>query len=325
MFTIEKVSTKRLHGTAKQIDIEFTYSGPPKEIIVRINEKFFDVGFRVIGGLLRVEGGIKYWISDVMSEGISYRMVDYIDINFIEKNTDNIIESHKVNIGNDNFLLRSQGGVVSRKNIWIIGDSNIYNYFNKFKYGSDEFNLEESTIVPIDIPELSINRFVNRDNIKFLNSLPIMDNDEIIFIIGEIDCRVGFYRNSIFKEKNVIDQVNNVVDRYIEDLKNIIKEFPRNEIKISLPNPTLKDGWLLNKDDLTYNSSQNDRLFIRKYFEVYLKSKTEVNNIKCLDLTDGFQDEYGFTKEEILVKNDTHNKPTDIIINNLRKHYQQND
>ena len=72
-------------------------------------------------------------------------------------------------------------------------------------------------------------------------------------------------------------------------------------------------------------TTQYDRLYIRRFFEDYLLSECDKNGIECLNLTDGFQDEKGFMRVELLEKNDTHNKPTDIIINNLKKYYDSAD
>lgn len=324
-FRIHKIISNTLEKDVKEIKIEFFYSGPDREILIRLSENFFDVGYRVVGSQIKVSEGLLYWASDKVTNGLTFRMVNDIRVEFIDSNTDEILESHTYPIGNDNYLLRSQGDTVSKKNIWVIGDSNIWNYFSKFGYGKVDFHISDKIVVPIDIPELSINRFVNRDAIKFLSSLPIIDGDEIIFILGEIDCRVGFYRNAGLKGKTLIEQISDVVDRYIENIIKLKEEFNNVDIKLSLPNPAFRDGLIEKVDELLSTSNEYDRLYIRRYFEDYLLSKCKINNIECLNLTEGFQDEKGFMKVELLEKNDTHNKPTDIIINNLKKYYDKTD
>lgn len=324
-FIINKIIVKTLEKDTKEIKVEFFYNGPKKSVIVRLYENFFDVGYRVIGGNIDVDKGALFWVSDKVTNGLTFRMVNDIRVEFIDSNTDEIIESHIYPIGNDNYLLRSQRGTVSKKNIWVIGDSNTWNYFSKFGYGDMDFNINDKIVVPIDIPELSINRFVNRDASKFLSSLPIIDGDEIIFILGEIDCRVGFYRNANLKGRTLIEQISNVVDRYIDNIINLKEKFNNVDIKISLPNPAFRDGLIEKVNELLSTSNEYDRLYIRRYFEDYLLSKCDKNDIECLNLTDGFQDEKGFMRVELLEKNDTHNKPTDIIINNLKKYYDKAD
>lgn len=319
-FIINKIIVKTLEKDTKEIKVEFFYDGPKRSVIVRLYENFFDVGYRVIGGNIEVDKGALFWVSDKVTNGLTFRMVNNIRVEFIDSDNDEIIESHVYPIGNDNYLLRSQRGMVSKKNIWVIGDSNIWNYFSKFEYGKVDFNINDKIVVPIDIPELSINRFVNRDASRFLKSLPLVNGDEIIFILGEIDCRVGFYRNAELKGRRIFEQIINVIERYVKKILDLKKEFSHVDIKISLPNPAFRDGLLIN-DELLSKTNQYDRLYIRRLFEDYLISECQKNNIECLNLTEGFEDEDGFMNVNYLVNNDTHNKPTDIIINNLKKYY----
>ena len=322
-FTIHKIQTKNLEDTTKEIRVEFFYEGYERNINVRLYETFFDLGWKMIGGTIKVNNGPLYWVSDKVTNGLSFRVVNKLKVEFIDSESNEIIESHTYPIGNDNYMLRSQGNGVTNKNTWVIGDSHVWNYFSKFKYGKKDFKIDEKVIIPIDIPSLSINRFVNRDVNNFLSSLPIIGGDEIIFILGEIDCRVGFYRNANLKGKTLIKHISDVVDRYIDNIINLKEEFNNIDIKLSLPNPAFRDGLKEKVDEMLSTSNEYDRLYIRRYFEEYLINKCQESNIECLNLTDGFQDEKGFMKVELLEKNDTHNKPTDIILNNLRKYYDK--
>lgn len=320
-FVVKKITVYDIEKYTKKIKVEFFYYGPKKTINVRIYETFFDLGYKGIGGDIEINNGTLYWFSDVVTDGLFSRMVNQLRIDFIDSETKELIETQKHPIGNDNYLLRSQGGIISKNNIWVIGDSNTYNYFSKFEYGKNDFEINNKVIIPIDIPELSVNRFVNRDIRKFINNLPIIDGDEIIFILGEIDCRVSFYRNAELKGISTIKNISNIVDRYVEKINLLKEEFKNIDIKISLPNPAFKEGLIDKIDEFLSKTNRYDRLYIRRYFEDYLTDKCHTNNIECLNLTDGFQDEHGFMRTEILEKNDTHNKPTDIIMNNLKKYY----
>jgi hypothetical protein len=320
-FTIHRILTKTLEKDAKEIKVEFFYNGPRKKVIIRLYETFFDLGWRMIGGVVEVTNGPLYWVSDRVTNGLTFRMTKNIKVEFIDSESNEIIESHICTVGNDNYILRSQRKGITNKNIWVIGDSNVWNYFSNYDYGSEDFNINGNMVVPIDIPALSINRFVNRDGVNFLNTLPLYKGDDVIFILGEIDCRVGFYRNSILKGNNIIKQISNVVDRYIDKLHLLIEEFSEVTFKVSLPNPAFRDGLIDKVDEFLSDSDENDRLYIRRYFSDYLTTKCLEHNIECLNLTDGLQDEKGFMRVELLEKNDTHNKPTDIIMQNLRKYY----
>ena len=322
-FLIKKIETKTQENLSKSIFIEFTYFGEKKTVYVKITENFFDLGWKVIGGNIELNNGINYWVSDTISFSFSFRFVNSIRLEFYDLETNDMLHSEIYPINNNNTSLRSYGKNISTKNIWVIGDSNTYNYFNKYETPSSDLKINNSLVIPIDIPELSINRFVNRDHIKFIKSLPIMDGDDIIFILGEIDCRVGFFKNSQHKKNNIIDQINNVTDRYIKSLLKIKEEFKNNNIITSLPNPALRDGWLKEKDieGLLYNSTQKDRLFNRFYFEKYYTKEAKKNEIECLNLTHGFENNLGFTKDSILVNGDTHNKKTDIVFENIKKYY----
>lgn len=319
-FNITKIDINTNKDLSKNLVLNFTYYGDnDKDVLVRIFETYFDVGWKVIGNKIHVTNGINYWVSDNVHNGLAYRIVNNIKIEFLDFETNEVIYSEICNIGNDNFKRRSLGGDISKKNVWIIGDSNTYNYFSMYKKDSKDMSINDYIINPIDVPELSINRFVNKDYSSFFDSLPLKSQDKIILILGEIDCRVGFYRNSEVKKNLLIDQITNVIDRYYDSIMELKSKYKDIEIVLSLPNPTLRDGWLKDRDDLTHTSTQKDRLFIRQFYEKYLQKKFTKEIIKILDLTKEFSNELGFIKDEILVFNDTHNKPTNTVFENIKK------
>ena len=306
----------------KNIRIDFRYNGDiEKKVTVNIYEQFFKLGYRAIGGVITLKKGINYWISDIFTNGLVFSFNDKIKISFDDiENNDESIHEEVVNIGNTNLNHRSMSKDMSLKNIFFLGDSNVYHYFSKYQYSSDEYFFSDKVLIPIDIPELSVNRFINSNPQKFIDSLPIMSNDIIVLNLGEIDCRVSFFRNAKLKDRTLIKHINSVVDRYIDTIIELKNNNQNIEFIICLPHPPMRNGWVKEHDvnHLLNESTEKDRMFITQYFSRYLIDNLDKIGVKHIYPFKGLEDKEGFINNEYLLPFDNHTKDNETVLNELK-------
>jgi len=310
-------------GDGKKIRIDFSYHGQEIKIAtVKIKEEFFKLGYRAIGGEIALVNGMNYWVVDGFNKGLYYRFSDKIKITVEDFENDNdILYSDIINIGNQNLRMRSQGRELHLRNIWYIGDSNAHHYFSKYPYGSDEFLFDDKILNPIDVSELTINRFVNSSYKKFIDSLPLMKGDYVVLNLGEIDCRVSLYRNARLKGLELTKHIDNVLDRYVFAINDLSLSFPEIEIVTVLPHPTLRDGWMADHDVDYYlkDSNEKERLFIHKYLCKGLTDRLEKINKKVVNPLVILNDEEGYIDSKFLIPKDTHTKDNDVILEEIKK------
>lgn len=304
------------------IKIYFRYNlEEEKKVSVKLFENFFGLGYRAIGGVINLKKGINYWISDTYSNGLIYRLNHNITFLFddIENNNETIYKE-TINIGNHNLLQRSRGRDMSIKNVWFISDSNSYHYFSKYPYNSDEYFFDDKSLISIDVPELSINRFINSQPQRFIDTLPLFRGDIIILNLGEIDCRVSFYRNSKLKERTLINHINNVCNRYINTIKELSENNKDIEFIVCFPHPALRDGWVKEHDinHLLNETTEKDRYFIREYFIRYMTDKLNNINIKHINPFTGLEDSEGFINNNFLLPFDNHTKDNEMVLKEIK-------
>lgn len=321
---IEIINIKtNLETNTKSFRLDFRYNGDTeKKVTIKLNETFFKLGYRMIGGEIIINKGLNYWVSDFFSNGLIYRFNDKIKISFhdIENNNQSIYEE-VINIGNTNLNNRSMGRDMSLKNVFFLGDSNTYHYFSNYRYNSDDFFFSDKVIIPIDVPELTVNRFINSNPQKFIDSLPLMNGDSFILNLGEIDCRVALFRNSKLKGRTLISHINNVIDRYVDVILELIENNKKIEFIICLPQPPMRDGWVVEHDidHLLKESTERDRMFILQYFSRYLIDKVNKLNIRYIYPFKELEDKEGFMNNEYLLPFDNHTKDNEIVLNKLKK------
>lgn len=307
----------------KHIKLDIKYQGDgEKKVNVKLYEEFFKLGYRVIGNEITLNKGFGYWFADVFSNGLIYRFNDKIKIcvDDIENNNKTICEKI-INIGNSNLQRRSMERDMSIKNIFFLGDSNVYHYFSKYEYGSDNLFFNNKVLIPIDVPELTVNRFINSNPQRFIDSLPIMDDDVIILNLGEIDCRVSLFRNAKLKSRTLINHINDIIDRYVKTIIELINNNQNIKFVICLPHPPMRDGWVKEHDvdHLLKESTEKDRMFITQYFSRYLKDKLNEVDVKHIYPFKDLEDREGFINNEYLLPFDNHTKDNDIVLTELKK------
>jgi hypothetical protein len=212
------------------------------------------------------------------------------------------------------------GKDMSLKNIFFLGDSNVYHYFSKYQYSSDEYFFSGKVLIPIDVPELSVNRFINSNPQRFIDSLPIMSDDIIVLNLGEIDCRVSFFRNAKLKDRTLIKHINSVVDRYIDTIIELKNNNQNIEFIICLPHPPMRNGWVKEHDvnHLLNESTEKDRMFITQYFSRYLIDNLDKIGVKYIYPFKGLEDKEGFINNEYLLPFDNHTKDNETVLNELK-------
>jgi hypothetical protein len=322
LIEIINISTN-IESNNKSIRLDFRYNGDiDKKITVKLYEQFFNLGYRAIGGEINIRKGVNYWISDNFSNGLIFRFNGKVKISFDDiENNDEIIYEEIINIGNTNLNNRSKGKDMSLKNIFFLGDSNVYHYFSKYKYDSKEYFFDEKVLVPIDVPELSVNRFINSNPQRFIDSLPIMSDDIIILNLGEIDCRVALFRNAKLKGRTLINHINDVIDRYVKTIIELINNNQNIEVVICLPHPPMSDGWVKERDvdHLLKESTEKDRMFISQYFSRYLIDKLNEIGVNYIYPFKGLEDKEGFMNNDYLLPYDNHTKDNDIVLTELKQ------
>lgn len=309
MFHITKYQHSFLENETESLTIFFKYFGDERKIKIKVLENSFKVRDQEIGGIINVKQNVEYWVGDVQRRPVMYN--NDLTVNFIDALTGEILESKFIRTKKVHIDKRSFGKDFSKKNTWIIGDSHVnHNLIFGFDYNVDLYENDKTIINPVAHPLLSINRFINSDYIAFIKTLPIFDSDDICFYFGEIDTRVGIIRNSEIKNISYVTQTINLLQRFIDSILHIQKEFPKCKIYYILPNPPIQDGWIYGDNlKLFFNdSSEKNRFLVRYIFEDIIKKELDKIGVEIIDLNKHYIKKNMFVDEKFLIENNHHFK-----------------
>lgn len=325
MFSITKYEHEFLEKEKQFIKIYFRYDGvEEKNIKIKLYENLTNERWQVIGDVLKVIKNSNYWVSSVYEWKFECMYNNDIIVKFFDSDTNEILYEKKIITSKVNINKRSLGGDFSKKNTWIIGDSHTNHFFSyDISYDLKNFETNSTVINPLSLPLLSINRFINSDYLKLFRNLPIFDGDDICLFFGEIDTRVGIIRNSKLKNITYSEHIMNLVDRFIRVLKIIQNEYKECNFYYILPNPPVKDGWIVSekKEVAFQGSSQKERFVVRYIFEDIIVSELKKINIKPINLYQNYLGVDGFTDESFLIEDDHHFKVPNNFLNLLKNNF----
>jgi len=202
----------------------------------------------------------------------------------------------------------------SHANMWIIGDSNV------------GVMMKDRTVLINDVVInwvshlfLSINRFIKSDYKSFLKTAPIHNGDTLAFMLGEIDLRVSCGRNAGLKGISAEHNLDRILNKYNNVLKDIKELYPYCKIIVMAPNPPIRDGVLAADSYLGIWSNESDRMMLYKKFTDFFYNESLLGNISYMNCMDLYADEEGFMKTEMLGPNDSHVLSGDLFIESLQK------
>lgn len=232
-------------------------------------------------------------------------------VKFIDE-SNNIVHSEEIPFTITDTKRRSLGHSNSHPNMWIIGDSNVGVMMM-------DRNLLINNVVINWASHLflSINRFIKSDYKTFLKTLPIQNGDTLSFMLGEIDLRVSCGRNAGLKGISAEHNLDRIINKYYNILKQIKELYPQCNIMIMSPNPPIRDGVLEPDSYLGIWSTESDRMMLYKKFTNFFYNESLLGNIGYLNCMDLYADEEGFMKTELLNHKDSHVKSGDLFIESL--------
>lgn len=122
-------------------------------------------------------------------------------------------------------------------------------------------------------------------------------NDIVLFSLGEIDCRVHIYRQSIIQKREANEIIFDVIKRYGRVLKDVRDHNPVNVAVMDVP-PAVKQPNVYMVD---YYGTRDQRAEIARRFNIVLKDWCEKNQICFVEIWPFLADERGWLKEEYAV------------------------
>ena len=254
-----------------------------------------------------------YWsVFFSFDKGHSTQFSMGVFVMFIDE-SNNIVHSQEIPFIITDYKRRSLNKYShSHPNMWIIGDSNI-GVMMKDK----QILIKNKVINWVSHLFLSINRFIKSDYKSFLKTAPIQNGDTIAFMLGEIDLRVSCGRNAGLKGISAEHNLDRILNKYYNVIKEIKELYSHCDIIVMSPNPPIRDGVLALDSYLGIWSSESDRMMLYKRFNDFFYNESLLGNIKYLNCMDLYADEEGFMKTELLGPNDSHVLSGDLFIKSL--------
>jgi DNA-binding transcriptional regulator/RsmH inhibitor MraZ len=214
----------------------------------------------------------------------------------------------------NNFLRKGIefNSTINKKKFWLIGDSHA-NYNTKAPL--ELLTTKKYDIVPVSIQALSLSRFLNSDWRRFLNTIPIWENDVISFELGDVDLRMSLFKKS--KENNT--PINKLMEDLINRYFKFIGEFKtlyKNKIILLIPNRTAKDGWDVENRIL---STTDIRVKLWEDFNERIRILGKLNNIEIWDYKTMYKDVDGSIINDILIEGDLHLKVKEPMLIDLKQ------
>jgi len=290
------------------------YSNKGSEVL-KLRIEVFDLVFRTTNyhmGLHDIYPGVSYWSTfNSFDTGHTTQFSMGVNVIFFDEN-DNTIHDEKIPFIITDYKRRSLGHSYSHPNMWVIGDSNV-----GVMMMNRNLLINNKVINWASHLFLSINRFIKSDYKPFLKTLPIQDGDDLAFMLGEIDLRISCGRNAGLKGISPEHNLDRIINKYYNILKDIKELYPKCNITVMAPNPPIKDGVIAPDSYLGIWSNESDRMMLYKRFTDFFYNESLLGNINYLNCMDLYVDDEGFMKTELLVPNDSHVLSGDLFIESL--------
>lgn len=318
-FHIISYDLQFLEDGQQSFRLDFKYTGEPRSIRIKLTEPIFETFFNELGGVVRVGPGHNFFAATTLMEPFKSKFNLDLKLEFLEDETNEVLETFMLPTYAVDIKKRSLGSDFYKRNVWVIGDSHLHEFSPK-EFSSPLLQESNYTINPVVHHSLSLNRFIKSDYKRFLSTLPIMDSDTLLIVLGEIDCRVAFHRNAKLKNISVESLISQTLDKYLVALEDIQSAYPNCNIKISLPNPPVADGWITSEENVNLfleDSKQHERYHIRRTFEFLIREKLKDTSFQILDLTKTYEGGDGFIDTTYLKEDDHHFNYDGVFINNI--------
>lgn len=317
-YKIDLTETDQNHF--QNIRIEFKYLGDlPKSIQVKLVNPIFTEIFHYISGSIKILPNSSWFVTTDIGKPWDIKFNTDCEVHFVDTDNKEVLQKIFIPTFQVDYKRRSLKESFSKKNVWVFGDSHV-DYFFCYTITHPILQTNSYTLNPISNAALTVNRFTNRDYLKFFSSLPILSGDEIILMLGEIDCRVSLLRNSSLKSLDLKVHISNVISKYKESIDKIQNKYPQCKIKICYPLPMVPNDWVkTDKDNLLGDWDESDRIIARDIFIKELQSQIEPY-YNLIDITPGLCNEKGVSNTSLLIEDDMHFLTTDIVTNNIKKH-----
>lgn len=326
MFLIKKYEHKFLEEEKQFIRIDFQYLGETsRKVDFFLYENLTKTRSMSIGKTTEVVKNVNYYISDENPHKFESLYNNDLIFKIVDTETNEVIFEKFIKTSATNINKRSLGSDFDKKNTWIIGDSHTNHFMSfGFNYDADRFSTKKTIINPATFHSLSINRFINIDYERILNSFPIFDGDDICFFIGEIDSRVGIIRNSKLKKRTNIEQLTQLVNRFVDVLKKIKEKYPSNKIHYILPNGPIRTNCVLESKRMRSfdYGTERQRFIVRNMFEELIISEMNKIDVKLIDIYKNYLDEEGYVDGKYLIDGDHHFKSPNNFLDLLKKYFE---
>ena len=313
MISIDKYEIINNADGGQVFKIEYTNKGSEP---IRVRIVMNDLIFRTTNyniGIHELYPNCSYWSTfNSFDTGWTTQFSMGVVITFIDENG-NIVHTQEIPFIITDYKRRSLGKYThSHPNVWIIGDSNVGVMMKE-----RTLLINNKVINWVSHLFLSINRFIKSDYKSFLKTIPIQNGDTLVFMLGEIDLRVSCGRNAGLKGISAEHNLDRIINKYYNVLKEVKDLYPQCKIVVMAPNPPIRDGVLRTDSYLGIWSTEEDRMMLYKRFTHFFYNESLLGNITYLNCMDLYADDEGFMKTELLNENDSHVNTGDLFIESL--------
>ena len=313
MISIDKYEIINNADGGQVFKIEYTNKGSEP---IRVRIVMNDLIFRTTNyniGIHELYPNCSYWSTfNSFDTGWTTQFSMGVVITFIDENG-NIVHTQEIPFIITDYKRRSLGKYThSHPNVWIIGDSNVGVMMKE-----RTLLINKKVINWVSHLFLSINRFIKSDYKSFLKTIPIQNGDTLVFMLGEIDLRVSCGRNAGLKGISAEHNLDRIINKYYNVLKEVKDLYPQCKIVVMAPNPPIRDGVLRTDSYLGIWSTEEDRMMLYKRFTHFFYNESLLGNITYLNCMDLYADDEGFMKTELLNENDSHVNTGDLFIESL--------
>lgn len=301
------------------------------DIEIKIYDPYFKSDLGIIPHTLSCTPGGSYWVEFCLSQytpwgtytGPTFGFKAGFVIEFFSKTSgERYTEPFKYGGKNYTYKNLSLATPLNERRIYMIGNSHIWSTF-----GLEEENINRLNNFCLSKQAfygLSLYKFFTGNYVEFLQQLPMVQNDVILFYWGTSDLRYSIFKRINKYGIDLIEALYDVLYLYYFSLKRITEEYPNTKIIVTSVNVGIKKTHLnsLDHDIVFYNSSDIDRKKISAIFNDFMNRK--VNHLKNVTFfkwdDEYYTDDEGYIKEELLYPNDIHIKDSSHALELLSNH-----
>lgn len=145
----------------------------------------------------------------------------------------------------------------------------------------------------------------------------VTEDDIILFVLGEIDCRVHIYRQYVITRKPILSIIDNVIERYGRILLAVRKDNGCNIAVLDVPPATAQE----NVYELDHYATRPERATIIKLFNRQMGDWCEKNEVCFVKLWPYITDSKGWLREEYAVWDGAHvsEETVPFVVDELKK------